>query len=288
MVQEFDYHIHTTFSDGQYDVSEIIEQLKKLNINNFSIADHDNIDSIKVVKSMDISNMHFINGVEISSILDNKYKLHILGYFFDENNKNLNDLLERLQKARKQRFLELVEYVYINYDLCFSKADIENIVNNVNTPGKPHLADLMVKYKYVNDVAEAFQKYLDSAKTKTSNRLPAEDVISTINMAGGIAIWAHPKKVEKKYNVNFAQLMPRLLNLGLSGIEIFNSLHSFDDCVRYLNYSKHYKLLVSGGSDYHGEKIKRDVKLGVVYSGNDQKIIDISIMNFRERGNNDE
>ena len=279
MIQDFDFHIHTTYSDGQYSVKELIEMLSKRNIKYFSIADHDNIDAIRDIKNLNLKDITFINGVEISSILDNKYKMHILGYNFDENNLKLNDILEKLKVARKNRFLEIVDYIKLNNNLTFLQEDIDWIINNVNVPGKPHLAELMVKYKYVSSIEEAFDKYLDDVVTKTSNRLSADEVINTINSAGGVAIWAHPKKVEKKYGINFVDLMPRLLELGLSGIESFNSLHTYEDSMRYLEYSQRNNLITSGGSDYHGEKIKYDVELGRIYKGFENKKIDINNIN---------
>ncbi len=274
MIQEFDLHIHTTYSDGQYSLKEVIEKVKQSGIKTFSITDHDSIDSINEIKKYDLKGIKYIKGVEISSILDNKYKMHILGYFIDENCEKLNLVLKQLKERRNLRFLELVEYVEKTFNLKINKDDVYNTIKEVNIPGKPHLAQLMVKYNYVTSVKEAFEKYLEDAKTKTSNRIPADIVIEAIKCAGGKAIWAHPKKVEKKYDVDFKELMPRLLKLGIDGIEVFNSLHTYSDSMRYLSYANEHNLLKSGGSDYHGDKIKPDVKLGVIYNSDEKVKID--------------
>lgn len=280
MIQDFDMHLHTTYSDGQYSVEELIEKVKLSGVKFFSIADHDSIDSIKEMKKYNLDNITYIKSVEISSILDNKYKMHILGYFIDENNEKINSVLKQLKEARKKRFFELVDYVEEKFNLKINKTDVENIVEKINIPGKPHLAELMIKYNYVSSVKEAFEKYLEGAKTKTSNRAPADIVIDAIKNAGGVAVWAHPKKVEKQYNINFEDLMPRLLELGLDGIEIFNSLHSYDDSIRYLDYANKNNLIKTGGSDYHGEQVKPDVKIGVLYNSEERVKINISEMNL--------
>ena len=287
MKQDFDLHIHTTYSDGQYNLKDTLEKIKESKIKVFSITDHDSIDSIKEIANYDLYDMKYIKGVEISSILDNKYKLHILGYFIDENNFALNSLINNLKKARQKRFVELADYVSRNYGLEFNEDDIKEIIENLNIPGKPHLAKLMIRYHYVNSVSEAFEKYLENAKTITSNRAPADQVIKAIKDSGGVAIWAHPKKVEKQYGINFESLMPRLLELGIDGIEPFNSLHSYSDCMRYLSVAKQNKLLVSGGSDYHGESIKPDIKLGVIYNSNENIKIEISEINLLEVNRNE-
>ena len=280
MIQDFDMHLHTTYSDGQYNVKDLIERVRQSGVKVFSIADHDSIDSIREIDRYDLNGIEYIKGVEISSILDGKYKMHILGYFIDENNEKLNLILQQLKEARKKRFFELVECVEEKFNLKINREDVENIIKRVNIPGKPHLAELMIKYNYVSSVKEAFEKYLEGVKTKTSNRASADIVIDAIKNAGGVAVWAHPKKVEKQYNINFEDLMPRLLELGLDGIEIFNSLHSYDDSIRYLDYANKNNLIKSGGSDYHGDQVKPDVKIGVLYNSEENIKIDLKQINL--------
>ncbi len=274
MKQEFDLHLHTSYSDGEHSLKIVLNKVKENDLRFFSITDHDSVDSIKEIKNYDLGTTKYIKGVEISSILDGKYKLHILGYNIDENNIKVNDVILKLKEARKKRFSELADYIEKNYSLKIDKKDIEKVIENVNIPGKPHLAELMIKYGYVNSVEEAFKKYLENAKTKTSNRMDAKIVIEAIKDAGGIAIWAHPKKVEKKYNIHFEELMPRLLELGLDGIEPFNSLHTYEESIKYLKYAKEHNLITSGGSDYHGENVKPDVKMGVIFNSRENIKID--------------
>lgn len=282
MIQKFDFHIHTINSDGEEDTLSIIDKLKEKGIKYFSITDHDSIESVTDLKNIDLDGMVYLKGVEMSSILDNEYKMHILGYNFDENNQELKDLCNKLKNNRIKRFLEIVDYVKEKFDLSFRDEDIQNIIKNILIPGRPHLASLMVKYGYVLSVPEAFDSYLKGVKTETSHREDAKVVIETIHNAGGVAIWAHPKKVEKKYNIDLEVLIPRLIEIGLDGIEIGNSLHSLDDYKRYLNIAKKYNLLISAGSDYHVPVVKPKVKLGIIFDQDydyEVDIDEISILN---------
>ena len=68
--------------------------------------------------------------------------------------------------------------------------------------------------------------------------------------------------------------MPRLLELGLDGIEPFNSLHTYEESIKYLKYAKEHNLITSGGSDYHGENVKPDVKMGVIFNSRENIKID--------------
>ena len=283
MIQDFDLHIHTTNSDGELSTYEILNLLKENNIKYFSITDHDSIESINDLKNIALADMDYLKGVEISSILDDIYKMHILGYNFDENNQSLKDLCNKLKNNRSKRFLEIVEYVKEKYNLTFNKQDIQNIINNILIPGRPHLASLMLKYGYVSSVPEAFDKYLKGIKTKTSHREDAKVVIDTIHNAGGVAIWAHPKKVEKKYDIDLEKLIPRLIEIGLDGIEICNSLHSLEDYEKYLKVARKYNLITSGGSDYHGNTVKPKVKLGVVFKESYDYKVDLDNISIIEK-----
>lgn len=265
MIQKYDLHIHTKNSDGELDVFQIVEKLKEKNIKYFSVTDHDNFDSVKQIENCDLENLVYLKGVEISSILDNKYKMHILGYNFDENNEELSNLCNKIRNNRIKRLLSIVDYVENKFGLTFNDKDIQYIVENVVIPGRPHLARLMLQYGYVSSIPEAFDKYLNDVKINFTHREDAMIVIDTIHESGGVAILAHPKKVEKKYNIDLELLMPKLLEIGLDGIEIGNTLHSLDDCKRYMEIAKKYNLLTSAGSDYHGPIVKPKVKLGLIF-----------------------
>ena len=281
MRQIFDLHLHTNNSDGELSVYELISEVRKNNIKFFSITDHDTVDSLREIQDIDINGLYFIKGIEFSSILDQKYKLHILGYNIDENSSYILDIANKLKKARKDRFYELADILFKNYDFYFKKEDLNEVIESINIPGKTHLAKLMIKYGYVQSVPEAFEKYLENIKTTISNRMDAEIVINAIKKSGGVAIWAHPKKVEKQYDINFEEILPRLLDIGLDGIEIYNSLHSLDDCKRYEKIALKFNLITTGGSDFHGIKTKPNVKIGMVFnSGEDYEVTidDITIL----------
>ena len=154
MKQEFDLHMHTSYSDGEHPLEIVLKKIKENELKIFSITDHDSVDSIREIKKYDLGAAKYIKGIEVSSILDGKYKLHILGYNIDENNAKLNDVILKLKEARKKRFSELASYVEENFGFKIKHEDIEEVVENVNIPGKPHLAEIMIKFrKFFDNVA---------------------------------------------------------------------------------------------------------------------------------------
>jgi len=274
MKQDFDLHIHTINSDGEYSVSEIIKKLREENIKLFSITDHDNIDSIEQVSKEDLSGLEYVSGIEISSIVDNKYKVHILGYFIDGDKTKLYEICNKLRGARVKRLYDMALYIKDKFNIDLSEKEINEVILNAGVPGRPHLAKLLIKKGFVTTTKEAFTKYLNFVDVTTSYRVDAKEAIDAIKRAGGIVIWAHPRKTEKVHNIDFTDILDRFIELGLDGIEVYNSIHNIEDANRYLKVCREKNLLISGGSDFHGEHVKERVRLGYIYKGEEKVKVD--------------
>lgn len=288
MLQKFDLHLHTNNSDGEHSVDTLVNEVRKAGIDLFAITDHDNIDSFEEIKNVDLSGLTYINGIEISSLVDSKYKVHILGYNLNGDLSLINDICTKLKTARENRIYILASMLEEKYNIKLDKSDLDEIVKNNTTPGKPHLAELMVRKGIVSSVGEGFEKYLENLKTDVSNRIDAVMAIQAIKKAGGVAIWAHPKKVEKEYNIDFTELLDRLIEIGIDGIEVYNCLHSLDDAKRYEAEARKRNLITSGGSDYHGLGVKSTVPLGYLFNSGEEVEIDRNSLGLMEviNGNN--
>ncbi len=269
MIQEFDLHTHTINSDGEYTTKQLVQKIRESNIKTFAISDHDSIKSINDMKEIDLTGLNYIKAIEISSILDGEYKMHILGYNIDEENEQLLEIINNLKQKRIKRIYDIKDCLKEQYNITLKDEEIENVIKEHNIPGRVHIAKLLIKNNYVKTVPEAFDKYLDDIKTTIIAREDATKVIKAIKNAGGIAIWAHSKKTEKQHNINMEEILPNLISQGLEGIEAYNSLHTYEESQRYLEIAKKYNILVSGGSDYHGPIAKPNVLLGKIYKDNE-------------------
>ncbi|MBQ2409052.1 MAG: PHP domain-containing protein [Bacilli bacterium] len=277
MVQNFDFHIHSKYSDGEYDVETIINKLNKSGITNFAITDHDNVESVDYLRERNLNN---ISGVEMSSRYNN-LNMHILGYYIDGDLDELKKLCNRVSELRKARLYEHVSKLEKEYNLQFDELDLMNLTKKYSTLGRPHIGKLLIKYGYVSSMEEAFKKYLFNVHSSIFYRMDAKLVIDAIHKAGGIAILAHPKKIEDKYNIDIEDFLPDLVEIGIDGIEIYNSLHYNEDSKRYKEIATKYNLLISGGSDYHGPNVKPNVKLGYL-NNEDLPKINIDEMTFKK------
>src|SRR4029079_16825533 len=115
---------------------------------------------------------------------------------------------------------------------------------------RPHFAQVMLEKGYVSTLQQAFDEYLDESAIRYVYRrepLFAEGV-QLIRDAGGMTSLAHPVRVRG----DLPALMPELCSTGLDAIEVYHSDHSPDQTNLYLELAQQHKLLVTGGSDFHG------------------------------------
>lgn len=268
-----DMHTHTNYSDGDLSPKELIKLAINKRIGTLAITDHDTIEGIKKVnRNEDIivdSGIQIINGIELSAKVD-KGRMHILGYGIDLNNKALNKKMIDLKDNSINSVLSIMEQIKRDYGIRFSYKDIKELVNANHNLGRPDLAKLCVKYGYAQTIQEAFDKYLIEAHNKTrqtSKGLRYQECLELITNSGGIPVLAHPKSLDLTEK-EFLILLKEMISCGLKGIEVYHSSHSKGDMQFFLEIANKYNLLISGGSDYHGNSVKPDIELGTGKNNN--------------------
>lgn len=272
-----DLHTHTNYSDGELSPEELIKLAISKNIGTISITDHDTINGIKTVDKnasyITESGIKIINGIELSVKRD-AGRMHILGYGIDLENEALNQKMSFLRDNSVNSVLSIMEQIKRDYGIRFTYEDIKNLINANHNLGRPDLAKLCIKYGYATSVSEAFDKYLIDAynKTRTSRKgLTYQECIELIKNSGGKVILAHPKSLELS-ELDFLKLLREMISNGLEGIEVYHSSHSQEEIKYYKNIADKYNLLISGGSDFHGESVKPGIELG------QQKIKSLSLL----------
>lgn len=270
MEKIIDMHVHTNYSDGEYSPSKVIEMAIDNGIGIMSITDHDTLGGIKSVdKELARENgIQIINGIEISAHSDTG-TMHILGYDFDLDNMDLNYMLDELRSNRLNSTIAVMEQIRRDYGIKFSYSDIIELINSRHV-GRPNLAKLCIKYGFSSTIQEAFDNFLNPAKDKVriyDRNIFFPECFRLIKDSGGLAVLAHPKTL-KLNNEELDRLIYNMKNHGLSGIEVYNSIHNEKDINFYLKLAKKYDLLTSGGTDYHGPTVKPNIKIGTGINGN--------------------
>lgn len=253
-LHKIDLHMHSVISDGTDTPEELLSKVKAAGIGLFSLTDHDAIAGAEIVKKKrGPEDPLFISGVEFSC-RDVFGKYHILGYGYDSSAPAINDLVNTGHSSRIIKLERRLEALRNQFGFRFSDEDVSLLFANKN-PGKPHIANLMVKYGYAADKDHAFSAYLNHLKIANIHFLP-EEAISAVLESGGIPVLGHPSYGsgdERIMGVRLDKRLQRLINFGLQGVEGYYSTFSPQMQKEVLGMAEKYDLYVTAGSDYHGK-----------------------------------
>ncbi len=241
-----DLHIHTDYSDGTISPEKVVEEALKLNLQTIAITDHDSIDAIQIAQATcNGKGINIIPAIELSSYYG-PTDIHILGYFIDIKNNALLGKLAELRFERVERIKKITKKLN-NLGVNINPQEVFDIAGK-GSPGRMHVAEALCKRGYCSNIQESFQRYLaDECPAYVPKlTLMLEDAIELINSSGGISVYSHPGTTKRD------ELIPKMVEYGLQGIEVYYPTHLPEDIARYLKLAKEYDLVVTGGSDYHG------------------------------------
>lgn len=246
----FDLHTHTNYSDGLDSPTDLIDKAINKGLDGIAITDHDTVDAIpgalEYIKKL--KNFQIIAGIEFSSFYS-KSEVHILGYFIDINNENLLKIIGKIKSSRWDRGIAILDKLS-DLDIVLPRIEILQEGKESGFIGRANIARKLVKHKYVQDIDEAFEKYLDIGKPAYVERfkLSIKDTIELIHQAGGISVLAHPGLIEDQ------TALEECLKHGIMGIECYQSKHTQPQTKEYLKFSENNNLIQTAGSDYHGDE----------------------------------
>ena len=245
--------MHSNVSDGSCTPEEILDNVKSAGLDLFSLTDHDALHGCAKVKEYrQEGDPLFISGVEFSC-KDEGGKYHILGYGYDAAAEPISSLVEKGHMTRFTKLKLRLDALKEKYGFEFSKEDIGSLYS-LSNPGKPHIANMMVKYGYAETRNQAFSDYLNRLDIKDMHFRPEEAIIA-IAESGGIPVLAHPSYGsgdELYVGEEMENRIKRLMNFGLQGLEGFYSGFTPALQKEILEYADKYNLYVTAGSDYHG------------------------------------
>ena len=252
-----DLHLHTHFSDGTFSPKELVNKAVRAGLSAIAICDHDIVGGIDpAIEAASSEDIEILPGIELTAEEDGS-EIHILGYLIDYKRKEFTERLKVLRERRVERIYKIVEMLN-GLGLPLSAEGVFEVAKH-GTVGRLHVARAMFAAGLISSISEAFQKYIgDKGPAYVLGfRFTPKEAIKLIRDTGGIPVIAHP------YSLNNDELIPRFVDLGLMGIEVYYPEHSQSMINFYLGLAKKYNLLVTGGSDCHGNA-KSEVKIGSI------------------------
>lgn len=259
--RRIDLHLHTTHSDGSLPPAEVLALAQKAGVSALAITDHDILDGIpEAMEAGARLGIEVIPGIEISSRYEDA-ELHILGYYVDWKDPELQSRLIQLRASRHRRNPLIVAKLN-ELGLALTYQEVQELAGTESV-GRPHIARVLMEKGYVQSAKEAFTRYLaDGAPAYVPRELPGPaEAIAWIRAARGVPVLAHPVWA-KQNEVGLLRLCEELKAHGLMGIEVHYSTHKPQQTADYLNIAKRLDLLITGGSDFHGVT-KPDIEVGI-------------------------
>lgn len=274
-----DMHIHSTNSDGSKTVIEILEMAQKLGLNTISFTDHESCNAYDELDQIDITKYYsgkIINGIELKS-QHKDWVMDILAYGFDckKMKEGIADCYKDVTRASIQE-KQLKELYKIGKEMNLLLRPIEELQWDKDKEWgsivfydemKSHIEN---KEKLSSDIWESFSNFRNNHYHIKGNKFyinramnypNIKKIIDIIHKSGGKAFIAHIfeyKEIEDK----IAELEEMVSKYNIDGIECYYTNFTDEEHETVLKFAKEHNLLISGGSDYHGD-FKIGINLGI-------------------------
>ncbi len=253
-----DLHCHTKLSDGSASIEEVVSMAKKLGVTTIAVTDHDTQSGVIRAKNLgERIGVTVIEGLEMSCY---DYKrgnnVHLLCYMPDHPAR-LEGVCKKTLDSRKEAHLKAVDILKKRFpiftDMVLKRSQGSTCIY------KQHIMHAIIDCGYTD---RFYGKIYDfcfgrDGIAKTHIEYPdCFEVLKLIHDAGGIAVMAHP------YEYNGTEVLEELIEAGLDGIECYHPSANEEQTKELVAIADRYKLLKTGGSDFHGMYDSRNITIG--------------------------
>lgn len=244
-----DFHVHSTCSDGLLTPENVVKRAYEKSVKYLALTDHDTVSGLDIAKAKAKSlGINFIPGIELSTNY-NKESIHILGFFKDESykDKKLIDYLNELKERRDIRAIKMIEKLKEEFNIIIDKDKIFKKANG-GVIARPHIAYEIIEsgYNYTKD--EIFNKFIgkDCPAYVPTTKISPQEGINILRKHNALVFLAHPILIKKSPITDF-------LSFDFDGIEGVYFQNSKEDEKRFIKFALENNLLISAGSDCHGD-----------------------------------
>ncbi len=255
-----DLHSHSNCSDGSLSPRQLVELALREGLDAIALTDHDTALGVpEALKAAAGTGLEVIPGIELSTDYHGT-DVHVVGLYLNIHAEGFGKVLSDLADSRIERNRKMCR------NLAAAGLDISWEKLTEKYPGavitRANFATYLVEKGYVADVHDAFDRYLGEHTPYFVERVKPspEQAVKTILQLGGIPVLAHPFQY-KLGQEGLEKLVDTMQAAGLAAIEAYYSTHTKEQTEEILALAKKKCLLLSGGSDFHGEA-KKHIRLG--------------------------
>ncbi|OCT12237.1 phosphatase [Paenibacillus pectinilyticus] len=277
-------HCHTRLSDGSYTFEEVLDLAVQEQVSHLAITNHDTTQDLSsmVIKGLE-RGIDIIPGIEISAYdFRRNRRIHILGYYIEPGHASLERLCSPLLEMRHEGCRTAVDRL-IEAGYAITWEQVLKYAEGGTGVYKQHIMHALIDEGYTSSIYGDLYKELFSRGQNGEQQgiayiptryVDAGDAIRAILEAGGVPVLAHPGQYRS------FEAVPELVDAGLQGIEVWHPLHGPEDEVKARDFADMYKLVMTGGSDFHGFYGEKVVALGSKSPGLDT----VQLIQARKQG----
>lgn len=255
MDKTIDLHVHSLFSDGKKNISEIIDIARKNNVGYLSFTEHYNMSTYNVVKKIALPDIEIIPGIEIGTdvsscgFVGKNHRCHILVYY---PSTKICLMLDEYEENREASIRKILELLNKKQNLKISYSQVAKYARNHNHITRFDVAITLARLGISSDPITAYGEYLDfNAKCYVSrHKETPTNLIRYVKKVGGVTSLAHPKSMSLSIENEYI-FIKSLVDAGLDGIEAYNPHNDEVRTKRYLEYCDEFDLIPTVGSDCH-------------------------------------
>lgn len=248
-----DLHTHTDRSDGTDSPTQLLEAARVAEVSTLAITDHDTTAGWDEAQAAaDRLGITLVRGAEVST-RHRGISVHLLAYLFDPDEPVLREALDAVRDDRTPRLRTIVErFADDGFDLTW--ADVEAEIAEGASPGRPHVADALVRKGYAPHRNDVFARWLHNGSRYyvPHHTIDTADAIALVRGAGGVPVLAHPFAASRGWVIS-ADDVRQLAGAGLVGIEVAHRDHDPDEVALAASLADELDLVPTGSSDYHGD-----------------------------------
>ncbi|WP_294834854.1 PHP domain-containing protein [uncultured Eubacterium sp.] len=257
---KIDLHMHSTFSDGTLTVPQIVDFAKKNDFEYISVTDHNNFQSVGVLKETVGELPHKIAGIELSTKHNGK-KLHLLGYFnvssdfSSEKFAPLTALLDREAESKAVQVRQMIDNLSVDYDVNYD--EFLSMLNGDGFINRVHIARYLTDKGITESVSNAFKTIINTKSKYFVKRreMTFEEGLGAVVRCGGLPSIAH--FVEYGFTDEEIDEIATITAKATDtvGVELWHYKQNADFRRQIIDRCKKYdnlNIVFTAGSDFHG------------------------------------
>ena len=259
-----DLHLHSTFSDGLKTPDELCRMAAKAGVSHVALCDHDTARGVSaMLEAAQTHGLVCIPGAEIST--GSAGKTHILCYGDAVTGADVQAYFDRVGRGRMLR-AEAILQKLDGLGMRIPQEECEALLAAPSV-GRAHIARALIAQGACNTIQQAFDRWLGEGRPAYVPRakLLTEQAVLELSAMKVLTALAHPMRLGLDLPEVHA-LARSLKACGLRAMECYHPSANAKTARALESIARQEGLLVTGGSDYHGDA-GSTVRIGRLPSG---------------------